>query len=176
MTKFRIVAVVISLSVLVMLSFSGCSLRHINENLLGPLNTPPDVDSVQQQLLEHREDVQVIVAFLIESGDEWICIDDTSGTLLADLDTVSIDDAEVLDAICQLFDSGYCTSIIKKGTTISFEQWRAFQLDIVCGIAYLADESADLEIQFLTEAVALPENGWYYYVADYELWRTQNGT
>lgn len=114
MTKFRIVAVVISLSVLVMLSFSGCSLRHINENLLGPLNTPPDVDSVQQQLLEHREDVQIIVTFLIESGDEWICIDDTSGTLLADLDTVSIDDAEVLDAICQLFDSGYCTSIIKK--------------------------------------------------------------
>lgn len=159
------------LAVLTTIFFSGCSLQGI----LGPLNTPPDVDSVQQQLLNNWDDIQVIVAFLTESNYEWAYIDDASGTLLADLTTVPIDNPEVSDAVFRLFDKGYYTSILKDGTTISFEQWRAFQLDIECGIAYSTDKTANLNVQFLTEAVALSEEDWFYYVADYELWRIENG-
>ena len=42
------------------------------------------------------------------------------------------------------------------------------------GIAYSINKTDKPVIEFLTELEQLSENGWYYYKADYNEWRTTN--
>ena len=133
-------------------------------------NTPPDVDSVQEHFLNNYSDIQVIVEYMVSSPYENVYIMDANGTMQADLTWMEIADEEVMAAVNNLLKNGEYIQIIKIGNTISLLQWCGTR-DIECGIAYSINRTDAPDVQFMTTVVPITEDGWYYYIADYNKWR-----
>lgn len=137
---------------------------------------PPDVASVEEHFRNNQEDIQTVVDFIINLEYSSISIDTADGTMLADLETVEIEDEDVNNAIKRLLgrtlgNSSQYYSIYRSLNTIDFSQWSSPQ-DIGCGVAYSISGEFPPIIQYCTELVPLSEEGWYYYVDDYNAWRT----
>lgn len=138
-------------------------------------NTPPDFATVHEHYLKHSQDISTVLNFLISSGYEDISIRDGSGTMRADFNTISIANDAVNEAIGGLISDSAYMNIYKNGNSTSFLQWSGIR-DIECGIAYSINGTDVPEIQFATQLTPLPEDGWFYYVADYNAWRDSHGT
>ncbi len=132
------------------------------------INTPPSADSVKKTFLANKEDIIIVINYMVESGYTNIHIKDASGIMWADFADVKIADASViaaLDNLCETYKM-----ISKDGMTIELLQWTGVR-DIGCGLCYSLFPSNLPEVQHATEMVKITESGWYYYVADYEKWR-----
>ena len=158
------------LLVLLVMLFAGCS----------SYNTPPDVRSVQECFQNNRDNIQIIVDFMVYTGYADIYIENTDGTMLVDasgtiqngLIEKQIDDDMVVAAVSQLLENREYVGINKIGNTIEFQQWSGL-LDIGCGIAYTVNGTDAPEIQFATKLIPISEDGWFYYIYDYNEWREQ---
>lgn len=139
----------------------------------GCQSTPPTVEAVEQRFTENYADILTIVSFMVNSGHEDIYIKDCSGKMYVDFEWINIADSSVNASIDNLLGAGLYQRIDKSGNTICFEQWDGLQ-DIGCGIAYSINGNDPPEVQFMTELVPLSQDGWYYYVDDYNLWRIQS--
>lgn len=159
-------------AIVIAVHLEGCSMLHTMDQAL---NTPPDIELVQQNFQDNYANIQVVVEFMLNSGYEDISIRDADGTMFADLSEREISDDKVSSAISQLIDGKKYHSISKRGDTIKFLQWKAIR-DIGCGIAYSTNKSDKPDVSYVTELIPLSEDGWYYYVADYERWRSENST
>ena len=84
-----------------------------------------------------------------------------------------IDDPQVVLAANTLLKSKVYHHICKIDNTIYLLQWTGLQ-DISCGIAYTINKVDLPQVIYTTQLLPLSNEGWYYYVADYELWRNQN--
>lgn len=135
-------------------------------------NTPPDIAYVQEQFESNFDDINTIIGYMIDSGYENIYITDTAGTMSADLTRVEISNSDVMDAVNRVLET--YIKISKVGNTIKLLQWRGIR-DIGCGIAYSINGINEPEIQFATELIPIAEYGWFYYVSDYNKWRSMNG-
>ena len=131
-------------------------------------NIPPSVENVQQQFNNNFDDIHTIVEYMIGTGYKDVYIDHTIGTatMQADFNRVKISDPNVVDAVERVFKTYY--HIFKSGNIITLLQWKGLR-DIGCGIVYSIDGTQP-RIQYVTELVPLADNGWYYYVDDYEKW------
>jgi hypothetical protein len=134
------------------------------------VNSPPSVSYVQKRYQEHSEDIQVIIDFLSSSDYEDVYISDSAGTMLADLNEVLIEDPSASKAIDNIIDAKAYQHINKNGNTISLLQWKGIR-DIGCGIAYTINGIDAPEIEFATQIIPLSDDGWFYYVSDYNAWR-----
>ena len=146
--------------------FAVCIIVFIMLLLRG--HTIPDETSVRQQLEENRSDIDIITDYLINSGYTNVYIQNASGMIVADQENVYIIDSVVFDAINRVLDNYIL--INKLGNTIYLLQWRTAQ-DIGCGVAYTINGIDAPEIEFATKLVPLSDEGWYYYVSDYNAWR-----
>ena len=135
-------------------------------------NTPPTIAYEQEKFESNFDDINTIIGYMIDSGYESIQITDTSGTMLADLTRVEINNSDVMDAVSRALET--YIKISKNGNTIKLFQWRGIR-DIGCGIAYSIDGINKPQIQFVTELIPLAEDGWFYYVSDYNKWRSMYG-
>ena len=140
----------------------------------GIADTPPEVETVESVFYENIDNINTIVRFMEASGYTDIYINETDGTMQADLEELEIEDEAVNAAISQLIGTETYRLISKHGETIRFLQWSAFIKDIGCGITYTIDDAITPDIQYVTQLQPLKEPGWYYYVADYELYRRQH--
>lgn len=145
---------------LCLLIFSGCA----------ALNVPPSVNATEQRLHDNYSDIKVVVDFMLKSDNETIYID-ASDRMYADLEWTDINNQNIIEAIERLLRRNVYKSISKKGENIIFLQWVGVQ-DIGCGIVYSNAFVDDSVIPYLTELKPLSINGWYYFIDDYELWRT----
>lgn len=136
----------------------------------GDPNLPPDVSSVESVFQQEQSNFLVIVNFLTDSGYKDIYVRDSQGIMTADLSHLPINDHAALCAVKEVMGNG-CISITKNGGWISFLQWRGIR-DIGCGIVYAPNLEGLPDIQFLTELVPLSVEGWFYYVSDYNSWRS----
>lgn len=133
-------------------------------------NYPPSIESVQKQYYEHSEDIQIIIDFLLSVNYEDIFIRENDGWMLADLNSVPIDEEKVCMAIDRLLTNRAFYHIVKNGNTIYLLQWKGIR-DVGCGIAYSINGINNPEIEYVTQLVPLSNDGWFYYVSDYEEWR-----
>ncbi len=136
------------------------------------LPTPPSTDLVDQRFNENIANIEIIISFMEHSGYEDIYINDTSGTMLADLETVEIPDEAVKNAVEHLLGKGLYRSIDKIENTVFLLQW-AGSMDLGCGIAYSINNTDPPEVQYMTQLLPLSQAGWYYYVSDFNAWRVQ---
>lgn len=133
-------------------------------------NSPPTLAEVEAQYEAYSADIRCVAEFLSVSDYEDIFISDASGTMLADLERLHIEDKAVVDAVRRLLDKGGYRHISKRGNTISMLQWTGLR-DIGCGIACSIQKADTPEVEFVTELIPMHAGGWYYYVSDYETWR-----
>ena len=147
----------LALTVAILNSFSGC--------MLDLMNIPPSLSKVESYFERDKEDLYLITDYLIKCGANDLYIHEDSRTALMDLEEIKIRDESVIAAIKRLREKGY-TGINKYENTIEFRLWEGIR-DLSCGIAYLI-EGDEIAIQYVTETEPLPEDGWFYYVTDYE--------
>lgn len=133
----------------------------------------PSIESVETCFESNYEDILTVVDFIANSDCDLIIIRGSDGTMRADSETVTIEEENVYNAVKRLLVSNgaYCL-ISKYKNTIQFEQWQGSIVDIGCGIAYSINETDWPYIEFATEIEPLSRSGWYYYVDDYNAWRT----
>ena len=156
-------ALCVFLCLLLALSTCGCS---------GLGSEVPTVAEIQEIFVRDRELLLLIKDYFISTDDVELYIDEDCETARAGLNgSVHIDDATVVSALQQLKARGY-RFFSKDGNTICFGIWARLQ-DVGCGIAFSMDGEA-ISVQYLTEAVPLSEDGWYYYVDDFNEWRTRH--
>ena len=140
---------------------SGCSLLR---------NDPPTISEIQEVFDRDKEYLLLITDYLINADYSKIFILEDCETANADLEVILIDDATAVSAFKQLKNRGY-TSFSKSGNTIRFGIWTKFN-DTGCGIAYSID-GKEISVQYMTESAPLLEDGWYYYVSDFNEWRSR---
>lgn len=138
----------------------------------------PDVKAVESHFQNNYEDIQIVVDFITNLEYSSVDISSADGTMLADLETMKIEDENVNSAVKRLLGTPLAKerqyySVYKSGNTIEFCQWSSPH-DIGCGIAYSINETYTPRIQYCTELVPLSQSGWYYYVDDYNTWRIEN--
>ncbi len=142
----------------------------------GAFNSPPNKDKVEQYLQMNRDNILIITEYLINSEYSEIFIQNDHherGVMFTGLETgdVQIDDAEVFDAIGELFKKTKSGVIDKTENTIHIQIWS--NLDNGRGIAYSID-GKEPSLNFLTKSEPLSVKDWYYYEEDYNEWRIQN--
>ena len=139
---------------------------------------PPDISEAQKVFQECYDDIQIVVDFLVSSEHGEIIIDADSRTSFKDVDGYHSESVELVldtkteEAVKRLLNGEY-EKIIKWENTIQIIQWHRFT-GIGCGVAYTINGQDSPEIQFVTELIPMKEDGWYYYVVDYNKWRLEN--
>ena len=142
------------------------------------LNKQPEQNNVYQQFLKHKELIQTITDYMVDTGyvNIHLSVDsktmkvDADGTMSQGLVEIEISDDAVFSAVQQLFESKAYIDIDKHGNTIIFLQWANVH-DIGCGIAYSTNHIDYPSVEYCTELVPLSEPGWYYFVYDFNQWR-----
>ena len=139
----------------------------------------PSKEDIEGHFQDNYNDIQIVIDFMINTNYGSIYIDETNGTMRADLEKVNITDDNVKRAVKNLLggflkQDGQYYSISMHNNTIEFHQWSGSQ-DIGCGIAYSINGTDIPDIEYCTELVPLSETGWYYYVDDYNTWRNKTG-
>lgn len=135
------------------------------------VNTPPDLRRVQAVFDENQEEIQLVTTYLMESGYDTVYISDSGQRIVADLSPLTISDADVSGAIRKLFASGKYKQIDKLGETVIFLQWTG-TCDIGCGALYSRDIEESIEGAWLTTVCSMKDAQWFYYVSDYNAWRS----
>ena len=135
-------------------------------------NTPPGIKTVQSQMDENINDIQSVVDFLKKSDYEKIYITNADGTMNADFKNEQIADINVCLAVNHLFQDNQYLKICKDGNTVYLLQWKGLR-DIGCGIAYTINGVDIPVIAYSTELLPLSNDGWFYYISDYELWKSK---
>ena len=137
-------------------------------------NTPPSVNDVYEKFSENKESIQIIIDFMLEIDSDDVLIIYEDKEVMIDFVRYPIVDEQLLQALKQLEEAGYKEKLIgRTENTISITQWIG-QQDISCGIAYSIDKVSIPDLQFGTQLEALKDEGWYYYVEDYNEWRVRN--
>ena len=147
--------------------FSACSTME-----------PPDITVVEDVFQECYDDIQIVVDYLMDSEYESISIDADSRSGLKDTDGYHIESVELVldskteEAVQRLLCGEY-EHIDKIGNTIEIVQWNWLN-DVSCGVAFTINAQDLPEIQYVTELTPMKEDGWYYYVADFNQWRLEH--
>lgn len=133
---------------------------------------PPTVTEIQEIFDRDRENILIVTDYFVSSGySNLIVWDNDCKNMFADRKDVAIEDEAVVTALKALAKNGYQT-FSKDGNTVSFCVWSRLA-DVGCGMAYSIDGEA-ICVEYLTESAPLSENGWFYYVDDFNEWREQN--
>lgn len=138
-------------------------------------NTPPTVGAVNTLFVKERDAIDAVVNQMAHMGFCDIYIPRNDGQMLADLSMLEIQEETFLLAIDRLLGSGSYLQMGKEGNTVWLLQWTGVR-DIGCGIAYSIDGITPPYIEYCTELIPISADGWYYYVSDYNLWRSSRGT
>ena len=160
----RICAIaILAISFSILLGLTGCREDYIY----------PDAVSIGDAFVQNKDNIETITNYLIVLDYDDVWIDEPDGLFFANFEWHSIEDEQICTVLKQLWEAGI--SDIKKSedrNSVSFEMWWSDQ-DVCCGVAYSIDGINDPTVQFLTTLEPLAEQSWYYYVADYNLWRIE---
>ena len=129
-----------------------------------------DMNRAQKILRDNRNDINIVTDFLSELDYCNVYIRNDGEHMQADLVDIYINDARVSEATKRLLDT--YVNINKIGNTIYLLQVKG--PDIGYGIAYSINGTDTPEVQFMTELTPLTEDGWFFYISDYNTWRSNN--
>ena len=140
----------------------------------GSFSSTPNKEKIIKSFTACYDDCVAIVEYMASLEYEHCFINDDNGQYFGEFEYITISDREVSAAIKRLWKKG-CHHVRKdiSDNSISFEFWYSvFEMD--AGVLYQIDPSSDSSVQYMTQIEETDNEGWYYYVADYNLWRIQN--
>ena len=133
---------------------------------------PPELEQMEASFQENREQIFIVRDFLIVSGYQAAFIRSTDDPMR--LGSNYIDNEYVLGALNHLFQDGYGI-ISKSNDNIIFLIWstRNHGRGIVYSIYGNTPTESD-GLDFLIRIEPLSEEGWYFYVENFNVWRSRN--
>ncbi len=163
--------------------FSGCGLFG---------QKPPGEDKIKAVFTENEDAFRASAKYLLSFEDKFSNLENVyitkpdeitvytrqPGTVYLDDQTVK-PEGNAAEHISALFNAG-CKSIGMSGSantnsnspnSIYFRMWSATVRDTDCGIAVSKDEGGTPKTEFMTKLSPISDDGWYYYISDYEDWR-----
>ena len=152
---------IIMISLLIISTLNGCS-------------AVPDREDVQQIYDQDQHYISVVVEYLGASEYKSMTIRNTSGYVGTEDGDIKITDRTVLDAIEYLMGKQDYYYIGKYDHTVKFEVWYRTRGQIACGFTCSTNDNKKPYIQYATELTPMDEEGWFYFVDDYNTWRTQH--
>lgn len=145
-------------------SFAGCSLSH-----------SPDLESINKLYNSNKEVIDTVVDFMVNAEYDTMIISnldisDSEGTptMSADFQIVDIADPNVQNAVDYLINNDIVIQFYKSDGDIELLIWG--ERGVRCYIAR-SFESAVPSVQYATEIISMDEEGWYFVIADYNIWR-----
>ncbi len=135
---------------------------------------PPDENRMKTYFIQDYDDIITVAEYLNNSFYSSVYISKSNiikGQMFTGINTrhVKIEDKEISKVLQRLMIKRGYRYIGKSDNTIRFTQW-AFG-DEERGIAYSVNAEEKPTVQYLTKLEPLSEAGWYYYEADYNVWR-----
>lgn len=121
------------------------------------------------KMVEYLESLEDVESVNIDSTDGTMLVHYTDDRIVKD---VEITEEEVVSTVSVLMKKGYY-NITKHSNTVYFARWRN-QFGCSKGFAFSVDGLDELDIQFLIGRMELGEADWYYYISDYNEWRSLN--
>lgn len=136
-------------------------------------NRSPGPEEIYEYMQKNRDDITVVLSYLLEQDCNSFLVRDKKGQALMDLKKVQIKDCDVVNSIQALWQSG-CSEICKRTdwNCIQFTIWTRSIGEIDCGFLYALCLDELPEVQYQTELIPLQETGWYYYKVEYNKWHT----
>jgi|GEM_PF-1337033 len=138
----------------------------------------PNLSRIQADFQKNQESLNVVAKYLINSNFDHAMIRKTSNSdhssrivMSVAGNRILVSDEAVSGVIHSLFQNGF-SSISKDESVIVFQRWS--NLSSGRGIVYSIDgttPTSDTILSFLVEIEPLPQDSWYFYVDDFDLWR-----
>lgn len=144
--------------------------------------TPPSAEELEQCLLENYADIQTVISFALRSEYETIYISDTTGLMCVDdydrFIDVPIEDKTVFAAVKRLLGNNTYSyiAIDKDDNRVKLKQWSRVYDEASCGIVFSINGIDKPEVDYCTYMTPLSEDGWYYYLCEYNKWRAEQST
>jgi len=132
-------------------------------------NTPPDLSVIQAKFDENKDDIELVISSAEFSQYDDLYFSEPNGEALSGLRRIPIQNTEVCEAINRLLKKGNYENINKKGEGVCLLQWSG--MDIGCGIIFSDNIEKSIDDFWLTEVKPMSDDGWYYYVSNYNDWR-----
>lgn len=134
---------------------------------------PPSEDEIYARFQESREDISIVVDYFLTSDYEHIIIYDADEPVFADFANIELDET-VKNAARSLLKKHGFIAIVKdtEYNALEFLMWTG--AEISCGVLYAINRDKLPETEIPALLISLPDDGWYYYVADYNEWRANN--
>ena len=138
---------------------------------------PPTVDDIEGFFTENEGYIQTVADYLlhIEYDYAYLYREDGGSRFLSNREYHEIEDVKTRESIKELFNKG-CLFIGKEEelNSLHFRIWSKTNGNIDCGLSHDIKYEDEPKVQFQTELVPLNKDGWYYYLAEYEKWRSQH--
>ena len=128
----------------------------------------PKEEKAEKDLTQGKKHFEAVASYLLNNDHDYVYFLDDSGYVYEGYKK-AIEDKSVAESLKYLFNEKDYKSITKDGNTIRFVKWTRFN-DFEAGICFVTDGVPLVE--FLTSTTPLSVNGWYYYEADYNEWRS----
>ena len=166
---------IILLNVFILISLAGCG------NFASPHQT---LEDMEYDFHVNNVHLLAVVEYLINVGYDRITVrpigrdvrrshvDEIELFMFETRSWIPVDNKEVCYSLNALFDAGY-QSITKSENFIRFVRWAG--LDVGRGLVYSIDGSIpdETDIQFLTFIEPISEPRWFFYVSDFNEWRSR---
>ena len=148
-----------------------------------PFATPnQNIEDMKEDFSLNQKYIFMVRDFLISSEFEEISILERHviehQEMFTGLETgrVPIDDAEILEALRTLFDNGY-RSMSKGDNLVAFLRWTGLDTGIglvysICGRTPTVPSNTNI-LQFLVHIELFIIENWYFYIEDFNVWRSR---
>ena len=159
---------IIALLLMLLVSLELCSGCSYSVSSFG-------IEEAEGFFFRHETDLMVLVEFLENQDYKQIFISRSDGTALADLKTITIQNSTVIQSLEAVMGDG-CRSISKNAdkNSIQFVLWTRTRDEADSGLLFPLTREKDPEAQFQTELIPMNNDGWYYYLAEYNKWRIKH--
>ena len=133
---------------------------------------PPREEEIESFVTEHFDEISIINNYLLELGNIDVSISNGKGSVYIGREEKKIEDTTTKDIVRWLWRNG-CKKIYKdcKNNAVVYKMWKRTYDEADCGFVYAIDSGKLPEAEFQTELIPLSEEGWYYYLAEYNEWR-----
>ena len=145
------------------------SIIYIGWNVLFPPFTVTDAESY---LDRHKNELNTLAEFLLNTESDSYTIHSAYGTAIGDMKRIEITDETVLSCLRELY-SDKCIRIGKDTAKNCIDVEICTRGDITYGLLYAIDPSRMPEAWFMTDIISLSDDQWFYYEADYNQWRVE---
>ncbi len=147
---------------------SGCSFSNYKSTF--------EFEAAESFFEEHETDLQILADYLKNQEYKTIYINKSNGTALADLESINIEDESVIFSIEHIMQDG-CKSISKNTdrNCVQFILWSRNRDEADGGLLFSLNGREAPKAQFQTEQMLINQDGWYYYLAEYNKWRINRG-